>query len=438
MPSADELPVLLAPRPGGLPGGASRQRDPRNGGAHRRGGRRGRVLDAQLLSPVAIRIRWIGRPWLQPGACVFRPDVAAGRQGGSRPSSPTRSRTSEAARRVWRACSFPRRCPSPAGRRRGHPSRWRPGWAPRKRAGSPAPRATRSRWSRACRASPAPGSARATSCSGERRRPRAGCSSTASRSRRFPPRAAFARWSRHRWSPASRWSRAPTASTHGRGLGGLVRVETADLPSGLHGGASLDPLDATAHLRGQSRRRLRIAGAWREGLLHRILDRHAVRRCWRCLPSAISSSRPAPSLDEDEEVQALLLASRDGLERGVPQRRPGRRAHRGDRSPLAAGGPALPEASWRRGSAEATAWVGSRRRPTAICASDRCPRDSGSRPGRSGCTPVLRERLGARGRSVAGPGRAGGALADCARRAPSRCRPGRAIPRCSASRPATT
>ena len=158
--------------------------------------------------------------------------------------------------------------------------------------------------------------------------------------------------------------------SHGRGLGGLVRVETASLPSGLHGGASVNPLDATVHL-GVSTRggRLRVAGAWREGLLHRILDTDATGRPGRLLSvPAIRDQqlKVSATVDDDEEVQALVLASHDGLERSAASVDPAatrrevfdrgfvRAALRYLRYPGEDG-----EEGWKDGSAEAVLWLGS-------------------------------------------------------------------------------
>ena len=81
-------------------------------------------------------------------------------------------------------------------------------------------------------------------------------------------------------------------ASHGRGLGGLVLVETAGLPSGAPRRCLVNPLDATVHLGAGSEGGPRVAGGWREGLLHRILDTEATVRpagCCRFRPFAISS-----------------------------------------------------------------------------------------------------------------------------------------------------
>ena len=139
--------------------------------------------------------------------------------------------------------------------------------------------------------------------------------------------------------------------SQGRGLGGLVRVETASLPSGLHGGVSVDPLDATLHLGASRGGRLRMAGAWREGLLHRILATDATGRPGRLLS--------VPAIRD----QQLKVDRRRGRRRGGAGARPrfqrragafGRQhgsrgcAYGSHRSPLRPGGAALSATSGRR------------------------------------------------------------------------------------------
>ena len=109
--------------------------------------------------------------------------------------------------------------------------------------------------------------------------------------------------------------------TGGRGLGGLVQVATAALPAGVHGGASLDPLDATVHLAAGAGTRWRIAGAWREGLVQRALGSRLAgeARDLVAIPAIRDQQLKATAIVSDvEEVQALFLASSDNLQRSAP------------------------------------------------------------------------------------------------------------------------
>ena len=150
-------------------------------------------------------------------------------------------------------------------------------------------------------------------------------------------------------------------ATLGRGLGGLVQVATAEFPAGVHGGASLDPLDATVHLSVGAGTRWRMAGAWREGLVHRVVGSRLAHEARElvAVPRMRDQQLKATAIVSDvEEVQVLILASSDRLERSV-----------GDLDPALGKAETQRQGFWRAGlryrrlpeggrSAEALVWSG--------------------------------------------------------------------------------
>ena len=113
--------------------------------------------------------------------------------------------------------------------------------------------------------------------------------------------------------------------TMGRGTGGLVQVTSAELPTGVHGGASLDPLDATAHLSIAHGTRLRIGGAWREGLIHRILNQRLSGDAARLVsvPEMRDQQLKATMvLTGRDELEMIALASTDRIARSAPSADP--------------------------------------------------------------------------------------------------------------------
>jgi hypothetical protein len=117
-------------------------------------------------------------------------------------------------------------------------------------------------------------------------------------------------------------------AAYGRGLGGLIRVRTADLPAeGLHGFAAADFLDAsamaTAAIAGG---KLRVAVAGRASYLDRLLS--------GVVSPAVADLLPIPRyedaqakislrLREDEALHLLLLASGDAFDLTAPSPDPG-------------------------------------------------------------------------------------------------------------------
>ncbi len=108
---------------------------------------------------------------------------------------------------------------------------------------------------------------------------------------------------------------------YGRGLGGLVRVETRPLPNkGVHGYVAADVLDASAMLTAAIGKRVKIGIAGRYSYLDRILA--------GLTKQDIGNYFPIPRYDDyqvmlsialrkDEELSALFLASDDHLHRAI-------------------------------------------------------------------------------------------------------------------------
>jgi len=113
---------------------------------------------------------------------------------------------------------------------------------------------------------------------------------------------------------------------YGRGLGGLVRVETRPLPtSGVHGYAAVDTLDASAMVSAAITDRLRVGAAARYGYLDRVLslvsapdvgDFFPIPRYRDAQVKATYDVSPRVTLD------AVYLGSADELRRAVPSSDP--------------------------------------------------------------------------------------------------------------------
>jgi TonB family protein len=116
---------------------------------------------------------------------------------------------------------------------------------------------------------------------------------------------------------------------YGRGLGGLVKIDTRNLPErGVHGYAQADAIDASAMLSAAINPRLRIAVAARYSYLDAILGRFS-RTDDRGQAHAITEYIPIPryydyqvhaelKLRRDELLEAFVLASSDVLRRSLP------------------------------------------------------------------------------------------------------------------------
>jgi TonB family protein len=114
---------------------------------------------------------------------------------------------------------------------------------------------------------------------------------------------------------------------HGRGLGGLVRVQTRPLAEeGIHGYVGADALDASGLITAALGSDLRIGVAGRYSYLDRLLS--------GIVAPDIGDIFPIPSYDdyqlkasmrlrEDEEISLLALGSNDRLKRTIDSRDPG-------------------------------------------------------------------------------------------------------------------
>jgi hypothetical protein len=115
---------------------------------------------------------------------------------------------------------------------------------------------------------------------------------------------------------------------YGRGLGGMVRVDTRDLPAGgVHGYAQADTLDGSALVTAGVGDRVRVAVALRYGWLNSLLQAvdapnvdefFAVPRYVDVQTKAQIALRPNESLD------LVVLGSSDGLTESIPDADPAR------------------------------------------------------------------------------------------------------------------
>ncbi len=106
---------------------------------------------------------------------------------------------------------------------------------------------------------------------------------------------------------------------HGRSLGGVVRLETRELPEGLHGFVAADLLDASAMVTASPLPRLRLAVSGRYGWLDRILL-GAIRDVGDFVPIPRYDDEQVKvtlALRDDEELGLLFLATHDKLRRAV-------------------------------------------------------------------------------------------------------------------------
>jgi TonB family protein len=108
---------------------------------------------------------------------------------------------------------------------------------------------------------------------------------------------------------------------YGRGLGGLVRVETRPLPqSGVHGYVAADVLDASAMLTAAIGKRFRIGLAGRYSYLDKLLGAVTSQDIGDFFPIPRYDDYQAMatlSLGKDEELSAVFLASDDHLRRSI-------------------------------------------------------------------------------------------------------------------------
>jgi TonB family protein len=108
---------------------------------------------------------------------------------------------------------------------------------------------------------------------------------------------------------------------YGRGLGGLVRVETRALPRGTHGYVGADTLDGSALVSTELSARARVAIAARQGWLDRVLSVTSAPDVGDFFPiPRYRDGQIKATLDlrKRESVDAVLLGATDDLTRTVP------------------------------------------------------------------------------------------------------------------------
>lgn len=108
---------------------------------------------------------------------------------------------------------------------------------------------------------------------------------------------------------------------YGRGLGGLVRVETRTLPKGTHGYIGADTLDGSGLVSTELGDRARVAIAARQGWLDRVFAATSARDVGDFFPiPRYRDGQIKATLDlrHREAIDAVLLGATDDLTRTVP------------------------------------------------------------------------------------------------------------------------
>ena len=122
---------------------------------------------------------------------------------------------------------------------------------------------------------------------------------------------------------------------YGRGLGGLVRVETRALPSGIHASVGVDTLDGSAFASTAIKERVRVGGAFRYGWLDRVLAAAGAPDVGELFPIPRyrdGQLKATIGLRDRESVDAVFLVSSDELDRTLPSPDPGKRRAEATRS----------------------------------------------------------------------------------------------------------
>jgi TonB family protein len=111
---------------------------------------------------------------------------------------------------------------------------------------------------------------------------------------------------------------------YGRGLGGLVRAETAELPpSGTHGYVAADVLDASALVSSAVGERFRIAAAARYSWLDQLLHLSLAEQSYFPVPRWDDYQLKAElRLSDEEKLSFLFLGSDDSVLRALPSADP--------------------------------------------------------------------------------------------------------------------
>ena len=115
---------------------------------------------------------------------------------------------------------------------------------------------------------------------------------------------------------------------YGRGIGGIVRVETKPIPRGTHGYAGVDTLDGSALVSTEVTEDIRASASFRYGWLDRALALTAARDVGDYFP--IPRYRDAQlkttfDLRKNASIDTVLLLSADDLDRTVPSADPAKR-----------------------------------------------------------------------------------------------------------------
>jgi TonB family protein len=122
---------------------------------------------------------------------------------------------------------------------------------------------------------------------------------------------------------------------YGRGLGGLVRIETRALPRGTHGYVGVDTLDGSAFASTEIGDRIRLGSAFRYGWLDRVIaaTREPDVGDFFPIPRYRDAQLKATfDLRKRESIDTVLFVSSDELDRTVPSPDPAKRRVEGTRS----------------------------------------------------------------------------------------------------------
>ena len=122
---------------------------------------------------------------------------------------------------------------------------------------------------------------------------------------------------------------------YGRGLGGLVRVETRALPRGTHGYVGADTLDGSALVSTELSQRARIAVSARQSWLDRVLAVTSAPDVGDFFPiPRYRDGQIKATLDlrKRETLDAVLLGATDDLTRTVPSPDPASTRSEGNRT----------------------------------------------------------------------------------------------------------
>jgi hypothetical protein len=115
---------------------------------------------------------------------------------------------------------------------------------------------------------------------------------------------------------------------YGRSLGGMVRVETRDLPAtGVHGCVGADPLDGSAMVTAALSDRVRVAAAGRYGWLDAVLravDAPDIDNYFAIPRYGDYQTKVQLDLRSGEKLDAVLLGSQEGLTEAIPDADPSR------------------------------------------------------------------------------------------------------------------